>query len=84
MRSILDQAGVTWDVAVGKESYGNMVLLFSRRDHEEVRRAEISASSRLEAERMLRAFDPDSLRSKLAAASAWGAAPPMSVGNGPA
>jgi hypothetical protein len=79
MRSILDQAGITWDVAVGKESYGNMVLLFSRRDHEEVRRVEIGAKSRLEAERMLRALDPDALRSKLSAASASNAAPPSSA-----
>jgi len=75
MRSIQDQAGVTWDVAVGKESYGNMVLLFSRRDHDEVRRVEIGANSRLEAERMLRAFDSEALRSRLAAASALGEAP---------
>lgn len=77
MRSILDQAGVTWDVAVGKESYGNMVLLFSRRDHEEIRRAEIGANSRLEAERMLSAFDLDSLRAKLAAAIAVERASPF-------
>ncbi len=72
MRSIEDRAGVTWDVAVGKESYGSMVLFFSRRGDDEVRRATIEANSRLEAERMLYAFDLESLRSKLESASALG------------
>ena len=69
MRSIEDHAGVTWDVAVGKESYGSMVLLFSRRGQREVRRVSIAASSRLQAERMLHDFDRDALRSKLDAAA---------------
>lgn len=72
MRSIEDRSGVTWDVAVGKESYGGMVLFFCRRGEHEVRRLAIEANSRLEAERMLYAFDPESLRSKLESASALG------------
>ncbi len=69
MRSIEDHAGVVWDVAVGKESYGAMVLLFFRRGDDEIRRISIDASSRLEAEGMVRALDADALRSRLAAAS---------------
>ncbi len=69
MRSIDDSAGVTWDVAVGKESYGSMVLLFSRRGSREMRRVSIEANSRLEAERMLSAYDAQALRSKLDAAA---------------
>lgn len=72
MRSIQDLAGATWDVAVGKESYGSMVLLFSRLGNEEVRRCAIEASSRLEAERMLSAFSLETLRSKLSAANTLG------------
>ncbi len=67
MRSIEDHSGATWDVAVGKESYGNMVLFFSRRGGREVRRVTIEANSRLEAERMLRSLETESLRSKLSA-----------------
>lgn len=66
-------------MAVGKESYGNMVLLFSCRDHGELRRLEIGANSRLDAERMLREYDADSLRSRLAAAKALNAAPQSSA-----
>ncbi|MDX1528308.1 MAG: hypothetical protein R3337_06740 [Gammaproteobacteria bacterium] len=69
MRSIEDQTGVVWDVAVGKESYGSMVLLFFRRDDDEIRRISIDANSRLEAEAMMRALDADDLRSRLLAAS---------------
>lgn len=76
MRSIEDHAGVTWDVAVGKASYGSMALLFSRRGDEDVRRCSIEASSRLEAERLLGAFDAETLRSKLAEASPLDDAPP--------
>ena len=75
MRSIEDRAGVTWDVAVGKESYGSMVLFFFRRGDDEVRRVAIEASSRMEAERLLYAFDLESLRLKLESASDTGDAP---------
>ncbi|MDH3316657.1 MAG: hypothetical protein OER43_12955 [Gammaproteobacteria bacterium] len=83
MRSIQDQAGITWDVAVGKESYGSMVLFFSRLGNAEVRRCPIEASSRLEAERMLSAFSQETLRSKLTAASTLGNAAPTAGGAKP-
>lgn len=69
MRSIKDHTGATWDVVVGKESYGSMVLFFSRRGDDEVRRLSFEASSRLEAERMLRTLDAEALRSRLGVAS---------------
>lgn len=75
MRSIEDHSGVARNVSVGKGSYGTMVLLFSFRGDEEVGRLAIGANSRLEEERILGALDPESLRSKLALASALGVAP---------
>ncbi len=74
MRSIELHSGVTWHVWVAKDSYGIMVLLFSCRGDDGVRRLEIGANPRLESERTLGAFDPESLRSKLALANALGAA----------
>ena len=71
MRSLTDECGVRWDVAVGKESYGNLVLLFSRADSDMVLRATIAAASRLEAERTLRNANLDELRRLLSDASPW-------------
>lgn len=65
MRTINDPAGEAWDVAVGKESYGTMVLLFSRRGAPEVLRLPVDANSRLEAERLLQALSVGALREKL-------------------
>ncbi len=71
MRSIEDHNGVTWDVAVGKESYGAMVLLFFRRRDNDIRRLPIEVGSRLEAERLLRTMSDEALALKLETALPW-------------
>jgi hypothetical protein len=75
MRSVENHSAIAWDVSVGKESHGSILLLFSSRGDEEVRRLEIEASSRPEAERVLGALEPESLRSKPGLASALSVAP---------
>ena len=69
MRTFEDRFGAVWDVAVDQESYGTLVLMFSQRKTHEVRRLVLETSSRLEAERLLTGFSPESLNEKLGAAS---------------
>lgn len=65
MRTIEDRSGAAWDVAVGKESYGTMVLLFSRRGARNVRRITVDAISRMQAETLLRELSTVALLEKL-------------------
>ena len=72
MRTIEDDQGQTWDVAVGKESYGNMLLLFSQRVGSEIRKGEVlAASSHVDAAQELDAMSDDELRSMLNDAPPW-------------
>lgn len=72
MRELRDASGATWDVVVGKESWGTLVLLFSRRGASEVRTLVIAAESQLEAERELDALSDDDLRQRLSESAEWG------------
>ena len=71
MLSMSDERGILWDVAVGKESYGAMVFLFSCADSDIVLRHAVTASSRLEAEQALRDLSVEELRQLLRDASPW-------------
>lgn len=70
MRSFQDQDGRRWLAAVGKESYGTLVILFSREGDGEVLRGLLGASTRIAAESELAALGEDDLRSRLAEAEA--------------
>lgn len=71
MRTIIDSAGRRWDVVLGKESYGTLVMLFSPRGGGEVRKSVLAAESTLEAEREMAALSDDDLREQLERASSW-------------
>lgn len=71
MRSFTDEQGRHWEVAVGKESYGTLVLLFTARRNGELRRAALGSASRVEAEGELAGLSEDALRTQLAAAEPW-------------
>ncbi len=72
MRSISDLQGREWDITVGKESYGTMVLIFALRSGEDIRRAELQADNALEAEQELGAMSESELCRELERAAAWG------------
>lgn len=71
MRSFEDHAGRQWQVAVGKASYGSLMLLFSAQSGDDMRTSPLSASTHLDAEAELRALDDDELRSRLDDAEPW-------------
>ncbi|QKT04640.1 hypothetical protein HUS23_12895 [Ectothiorhodospiraceae bacterium 2226] len=72
MRSFIDNAGQAWDVAVGKESYGNLVLLFAPRDEEGyVRKTVMGATSLIDAERELRTLTEQDLQRRLEHSEEW-------------
>ncbi|NIR31618.1 MAG: hypothetical protein GWN84_20365 [Gammaproteobacteria bacterium] len=65
MRSFVDDRGRSWQVVVGKESYGCLVLLFSVEGGGEMRRLMLAAASRLEAESQLVRSTEEELRAWL-------------------
>ncbi|HET6228901.1 MAG TPA: hypothetical protein VFE05_02415 [Longimicrobiaceae bacterium] len=71
MRSFLDGDGREWDVMVGRESWGNLVLLFSPRHAGENRVAPVAVETRRQAEDELAALDDRGLRERLAASAPW-------------
>lgn len=71
MLSLTDEHGNRWQVIVGKESFGNMVLLFSRLDSDIVLSHAVAENSRLEAERSLRDMEVGELRRLLRHAVPW-------------
>jgi hypothetical protein len=73
MRDFEDESGTRWDVTVGKESWGTLSLLFSRRRGREVRTLTLSAETPLAAEQLLADLSEADLRERLAEAVPWGA-----------
>jgi hypothetical protein len=69
MRTIKDTNGQRWDVSVGRESYGMLVLLFSSGTG--VRKALMSASTQLEAQHELEAMSETQLCERLAESQPW-------------
>lgn len=62
MRRFTDDRGHTWDVVVGRESWGAFVALFVPRAGEgRVRQVPLSAGDRAEASRELEDLDGDAL-----------------------
>lgn len=72
MRSFTDQAGIDWDVLVGKESWGTLVLLFSRRDVSETRQVVLAAETTMAAELELAALSEGELQERLRESVPWG------------
>lgn len=71
MRALQDAAGRTWDVMVGRGSWGSLVALFSLRGPNENRTFELASETLREAERELAALSDDELRQRLADSRPW-------------
>jgi len=71
MRSFVDDAGQRWQVMLGKESWGTLVLLFSRMDGAEARTSVLSAETMLAANAELDAMSDDDLRVRLHESRPW-------------
>lgn len=71
LRTIQDHDGKVWDVALGKESYGVRVLLFSSRHAAEVRKCVMEASTQLDALEELVKLTDEELRARLRASEVW-------------
>jgi hypothetical protein len=73
MRLIEDAEGRSWDVMVGRESWGALALIFSLRGDNENRTVPIAAETLRDAERELAALTDDDLRLRLADSRPWDA-----------
>lgn len=71
MRSFSDEAGRDWDAAVGRESWGSVVLLLAPRAEGGVRVAPLASETVRDAERELAAMSEQMLREQLAASRPW-------------
>lgn len=71
MRTITDEQGRDWDVAVGRESYGMQVFLFIPKDGSGVRKALMTSDTRLDGERELDTLDQAALLERLGVSVPW-------------
>lgn len=71
MRRFRDKQGRDWDAFIGRESYGTMVLLFSRVGSEALLKAFLDVDNARDAEEELAAMDERTLCRKLTAAKQW-------------
>lgn len=71
MRSFRDAQGNHWDAALLSASYGNIMLIFSPEQGDDVRQQLMSAENRMEAEAQLAGFEEYELRAMLAEAQPW-------------
>ena len=71
MRRFVGEDGQEWEVMVGKESWGTLVLLFSPPSGGNVRKAVIAAETARAAHAELDAMSDETLRAHLASASPW-------------
>ena len=72
MRTFTDDLGTSWDVMVGRESWGTLVLLFARRDGSDTRQHVLAAETPAAAEHEVDALTDEELRARLATATPWG------------
>lgn len=71
MRTFADESGSAWSVALGRESFGTYVLLFTREDAPDVRKSVLPAESSADAEAEFAGLSDDALRARLASALPW-------------
>jgi hypothetical protein len=71
VRGFTDEAGRTWDVALGKESWGTLVLLFSPRGGGDARTSILAAETAFAANAELDALTDDELRERLRDSRPW-------------
>jgi hypothetical protein len=71
MRTFLDAHGARWQVMVGKESWGTLVLLFSPIGPGGARTSILHAETMYEASIELEALTDDELRARLTDSRPW-------------
>lgn len=71
MRSFFDDAGNSWQVTLGKESWGTLVLLFTPEAGGEARTSILSAETMFDANAEFAALDDDALRQRLRDSRPW-------------
>jgi hypothetical protein len=71
MRIVEDAQGRSWDVMVGRGSWGSLVLLFSLRGANENRTADIASETVRQAEQELSSLTDDEVRARLAESKPW-------------
>jgi hypothetical protein len=71
MRIFTDESGNRWDVVLGKESFGTLVLLFSQRNGGDVRKSILASETVMDAEAELGTLSDDDLRARLREAEPW-------------
>lgn len=71
MRSFTDDAGARWQVMIGKESWGTLVLVFSPESGGAARTSILNAETMLLASAELDALPDDSLRARLRDSRPW-------------
>jgi hypothetical protein len=71
MRTFADAAGGRWQVTIGKESWGTLVLLFSPVGANGVRTSIMQAETMFQANAELDALTDDDLRARLADSRPW-------------
>jgi hypothetical protein len=71
MRSFVDAEGARWQVMLGKESWGTLVLLFSPASGEGARTSILSAETMFGARAELDALTDDELRTRLRDSRPW-------------
>jgi hypothetical protein len=71
VRAFLDDAGNRWQVTLGKESWGTLVLLFTPEAGGEPRTSILSAETMFDASAEFDALDDDVLRERLRGSRPW-------------
>jgi len=74
MRRLTDASGTEWDVTIGRESWGTLVLLFVPRVGGGPRQSVMAAETQLAAEQRLQEMSETELESRLEDAKPWGEA----------
>jgi hypothetical protein len=71
VRAFTDDAGLRWEVTIGKESWGTLVLLFTPAAGGDSRTSILSAETPFEANAELDALGDDDLRARLRDSRPW-------------
>jgi hypothetical protein len=71
MRRITDESGKRWDVALGRESWGSFVLLFTPLDGGEARKATLASETMLQADQELDSLSDEALRERFTRSEPW-------------
>lgn len=72
MRRFTDASGAAWQVTIGKESWGTLVLLFSPAGPGDARTSILHSETSFDASVELDALTDDDLRARLAESRPWG------------